>query len=192
MENSSVNTPAFGAAFRMAVRTDLLATDLVARAEQAERSGNRVAQARSLMRLSAAMGEAPEGRRARAWLASARRDPSLAGAVGEARAREVADALARSAGAARRACSAGAEDVIVTDGGCCLHPVVGEISWVPPADRKSLAASARKQLAGLEATPTGRRILGQLADLQGGKVPRRPPPPAGRSQTGNRRSIRID
>lgn len=190
IKNSSQGEPTFGVAFRLAVRMDVMAKDLLARAERAKRSGNHVAYARSLLKLSRAMGETPEGRRARVWLASAQKDPALAGAVREAQACQIVADLAREARSARRASAHG--DLIVTDGRRRFDPLVDDLAHVSQPDRKRLVASAHRQLAKLHDTPTGKRILSQLADLQAGKVPHRTPPPAGRNQTGHWRSIRID
>ena len=189
IKNSPAGAPTFGAAFRLAVRMDVMAKDLLARARRAKRSGDHVAYARSLLKLSRAMGETPEGRQARVWLASAQKDPALVEAVREARACQILADLAREARSARRAFAPG--DLIVTDAGRRFDPLVDDLAHVSQADRKRLVASAHRQLAKLHDTPTGKRILGQLADLQAGKVPHRTPPP-GRSQAGHRRSIRID
>ncbi len=175
MTNASQGDPAFGQALRMSVRMETVTSNLVKRAEQAGRSGNHVARASALMKLGAACGDTDTGRRARAWLASARKDPALAGAVREARARQVVADLGRAARSARRAAPQQGDGLIVTDTSRHRPPLIDDLANMSPARRKALLAEARSRLADVDQTPTARRILGQLTDLETGTPPRRSP-----------------
>ena len=174
MTHASQGDPAFGTALRMSVRMETVTRDLASRAERARRSGDHVARAGAMMKLSPAAGDCEQGRRARAWLASAREDPALSGAVDEARARQVAAALARDARSARRTATQG-DELIVTDTTRHPNPLIDDLAHTPPARRKALLAEARRRLSDLAGTPTARRVLEQLTDLEAGKPPRRSP-----------------
>ena len=187
-KGASQDDPASSAALRMAVRMEALTKNLAARAEWAKRTGDHVAHARSLMKLSSAVGDSEQGRRARAWLVSAGMDSALAGAVREAGAQEIVADLTRVARAAARI-SATNGGVIVTDVSRRTDPLTDDIARTPPGERLRLLAAARRQLERFSDTPTGKRILGQLADLEAGKPLRPATRPTRRD---NWRSLRID
>jgi len=184
--------PAYSAAFRMAVRMEVMTRNLAARARQAERTGDHVAQASAMMKLTSAAGDSPQGRRAQAWLTSASKDPALAPAVREAKARRIASDLARITRSAGRISSD--NDVIVTNVTGRVHPLVADLSQMGPSERRRLLTSIRRQFKPFGDTPTGQRILGQLADLEAGRPPRSAPRPPRRSEAPrqNWRSLRID
>ncbi len=137
---------------------------MLERADLACHKGDYAAAVRAYRHVATALGDAPGGKKARQWLASALKNPDLAPALKEARARDALVMLKRAIAAVQIVPSS-TGGLRVNDLAKSCNEIVEAISAVPVCRRARILKLCREMAAEFGDTPTGKQVAAAVNQL---------------------------
>lgn len=184
LKNAKKDKAAIQEAVEATARLDAIGQNMLAEGNAARKAGDLAGAVAAYRTVRATLAGRPAGKRARAWLEKAAKDPKLVPAMREADARKAFEGL-EDATAALQPLNARPKDVMIIDTARRRESIVEAIGRVPRTRRAGLIKRLQQIARTHAKTPTGRRAAKALQQLQPGR--RTVKPRNGADKAGSRR-----